>query len=119
MEGFVVTINPKSCVKMAISKPKSFYLMQSVFPSNLPWTARGHSQPRTIPCPNQLCGHQQNLVAQGLKRGSLKLWWQTQPLEPIDQILSLNCGMLSPGIPRIVIVYYVRWLRDSANPALA
>src|SRR5216684_1324764 len=62
--------------------------MQSMFPSSFARTAGGHGQPRAIVGSHQLCRHQKDLVAQGRERGRLKLVGQTQPLEPIHQIVS-------------------------------
>lgn len=36
---------------------------------------------------DQLSGHQQDTLAQGLKCGILQLGWQTQSLEPVDEIV--------------------------------
>ena len=62
--------------------------MQSIFPSTLSRTAGGHGEPRAVAGPHELGGHQKDLVAQGREGGRLKLRRQTQPFEPVDQIVS-------------------------------
>jgi len=44
-------IQPKSGVKVIISKPEFFNFMQRVFPSIFPWATGGHSQSGPIACP--------------------------------------------------------------------
>src|SRR5260370_7387179 len=61
--------------------------MQRILPSNLSLTARGHSQPGAVASSQQLRRHQEDLVAQSRKRCTLKLCGQTQPFEPVDQIV--------------------------------
>ena len=36
---------------------------------------------------NELSGHQKNLLTQGLEGSVLELRWQTEALEPVDQIV--------------------------------
>src|SRR5881397_277486 len=62
--------------------------MQREFPSLFSLTAMGHDQPRAVVGADQLRGHQKDLVAQGLQRCGLEVRGQTQPLEPVDQIVS-------------------------------
>jgi hypothetical protein len=60
-------------------------------------TAGGEIEPRTISGANELSGHQQNLLTQGLERGVLKLWRQPGAFEPIDQ----NCRRAGAGGSRL------------------
>src|SRR5438093_185944 len=62
--------------------------MQSILPGTLSRTAGGHGQSRAVPGTQQLRRHQKDLVAQSPERGCLKFRWETQPLEPIHQIVS-------------------------------
>ena len=43
--------------------------------------------PRPVSGVDELSWHQQNLLTQGLERGVVKLRWQTEALEPVDQIV--------------------------------
>src|SRR5260370_6475012 len=61
--------------------------MQRILRSILSLTARGHSQPGAVASSQQLRRHQEDLVAQSRKRCTLKLCGQTQPFEPVDQIV--------------------------------
>jgi hypothetical protein len=58
-----------------------------VEPSQFAVAAGREIEPRTVSGANELSGHQQNLLTQGLERGVLKLWRQTEAFEPIDQIV--------------------------------
>jgi len=51
-----------------------------VDPSHFALTAGGEIEPRTVSGANELSGHQQNLLTQGLERGVLKLWRQPEAL---------------------------------------
>ena len=61
--------------------------MQCVFPNNLHATTARHRKPRAVVGSEQLRRHQEDAVAQSLKRGGLKFLGQTQPLEPVDQVV--------------------------------
>ena len=61
--------------------------MQCIFPSTLARPAGWHSQPGAVAGSQQLRWHQEDLVAQSAKRSTLKLLGQTQPFEPVDQIV--------------------------------
>src|SRR6266545_2517805 len=61
--------------------------MQCIFPSTLARPAGWHSQPGAVAGTQQLRWHQEDLVAQSAKRSTLKLLGQTEPFEPVDQIV--------------------------------
>ena len=51
--------------------------MQCVEPGSFAVAARGEIEARAVSGADELCGHQQNLLTQGLESGVVKLWRQT------------------------------------------
>ena len=69
------------------SQFKSFDLVQGVLPCRFPQTARGQNQAWPVIGAPQLSRHEQDLMAQRLERGILELGRQTEPLEPVDEVV--------------------------------
>jgi putative transposase len=61
--------------------------IQGKLPRLLSGDARGQGQPVAIVGATQVGGHQQDFVAQGLQRRSVKLRMQTQAFEPVDELV--------------------------------
>ncbi len=61
--------------------------MQCVLPSRFFGATAGHDQSGPVVGSEKLCRHEKDMVAQSLECGALKLRGQTQPLEPIDQVV--------------------------------
>lgn len=61
--------------------------MQSIPPGRLAGPARRSGQAGPIVGSSQQGWHQEDLVPQGLQRGLLKRGRQTEPFEPIDEVV--------------------------------
>lgn len=72
---------------MTISTLEALNLSQCVTPGILARTTGGQQQPRMVVYANKLSRHQEDAVAQGLERGVLQRGRQTEPLEPVDEII--------------------------------
>ena len=56
-------------------------------PCNLAVAACGEIEPRPVGGANEVGGHQQNLLTQGVEGSILELRWQAEALEPVEQIV--------------------------------
>ncbi|SRR6266568_876500 len=98
---------------MAISAFETLDFLQRVAPCVLARPAGGQEKARTIVCASQLCGHQQDAFAQGLKRGVLKFRRQAQPFKPVDEIIGEQQQM------EVRLVGKVMACRDSTERIVA
>jgi hypothetical protein len=57
-------------------------------PGELAAATGGKVEPRSVPSTDEVGRHEQNLLAQGLKRGILKLRREAWALEPIHEIVA-------------------------------
>jgi hypothetical protein len=71
-------LRPESGVKTHALEPEAVYGTQGMFPGGLTETAGGQVEARSVLSADELSRHQQNLLAQGLESGVLKLWRQTE-----------------------------------------
>src|SRR5947199_2916947 len=89
---------------MTISRLESLDLLQREAPGNLARTAVGQHQMGSVFRSDQLSGYQQDALAQGLQRCGLELGGQTQPLEPVDEVVSeqqqVEVGFVGEKMPR-------------------
>ncbi|MDI3464742.1 MAG: DNA polymerase III alpha subunit [Nitrospira sp.] len=73
-------LHPESGVKMMTSQFESLDLLERMLPSRLARPTRRQCQAGPVPHSTQLGRHQQDLVAEGLQRGCLKLRRKAEPL---------------------------------------
>src|SRR5260370_32476452 len=73
-------------------------------PCQLAAAAGGEIEARAVAGANELYRHEQNLLTQCLERGVLKLWWQAEAFEPIDQVVGeqeqVEIGFIGEEMPR-------------------
>lgn len=98
------TFKPESGVKMMTSQFESLDLMERMLPSRLARPTRRQRQAGPVPHATQLGGHQQDLAAEGLQRGCLKLRRKAEPLEPVHQVVGqqeqMEVGCVGEEVPR-------------------
>lgn len=77
--------------------------MQRIVPSSLQRAAGRHDQAWAVVGATQLGGHQENLVAQRLQGDILEVRGQTEPLEPVDQVVGqkqqMEIGLIGEKVP--------------------
>lgn len=103
--------SPEVLKCLPVLQVEIFDVLHRILPCRLPGSTGWENKPRTIASSKKLGGREEDLVPQCLQCGALKFVGQTQPTEPVEQIVGkqeqMEIGLVGEEMPGGDVAHHV------------